>query len=299
MTTQTLQTSNQSQISKFLWLDFIFIITGGLALAGLIFLAETLSFLASLRFFIGVIYVLFIPGYALTLALFPSRHDLDSNIERFGLSIGLSIALVSIIAPLINLVEINSLTIVLGIYGFTFLFMVVAFVRRYVLPMNEVYHPNFFSNPLANVSRVELYVYASFAVMFVIMTAIFLWIYITPSADDITEFYILGKTNKVEYYPQENKVGTDLVATIGIVNRQSSQQTYQVQVWAVDPWQENKQELVQQIEHITLLPNQQIEQVITWQMPYIGSDQQVHFLLFTSDNSQPYRQLQLWLDVIE
>jgi len=52
------------------------------------------------RYFFGSIFVLLMPGYALIRMLYPARK-LD-NIERIGLSIGMSIALVCLDALLLN-----------------------------------------------------------------------------------------------------------------------------------------------------------------------------------------------------
>ena len=45
---------------------------------------------------LGLLMVLFVPGYALIAALFPRKDDLD-GIERLALSFGLSIAVVPLI----------------------------------------------------------------------------------------------------------------------------------------------------------------------------------------------------------
>src|SRR5450759_342483 len=50
-----------------------------------------------LRPVLSIIIVIFNPGYALTAALFPRKHDL-SNIERVTLAFGLSIAIVPLLA---------------------------------------------------------------------------------------------------------------------------------------------------------------------------------------------------------
>jgi len=52
------------------------------------------------RYVLGSIFVLFLPGYSLIKALFPTR-ELD-NIERLALSIGMSLALVPIAGLLLN-----------------------------------------------------------------------------------------------------------------------------------------------------------------------------------------------------
>jgi len=52
------------------------------------------------RYILGAIFVLWLPGYSLIKALFPTK-ELD-NIERVALSIGMSLALVPITGLLLN-----------------------------------------------------------------------------------------------------------------------------------------------------------------------------------------------------
>jgi hypothetical protein len=54
-----------------------------------------------LRYVFGAIYVLYIPGSALIEALYPQRDDLE-QLERFALSIGLSLALVPLVGLVLN-----------------------------------------------------------------------------------------------------------------------------------------------------------------------------------------------------
>ncbi len=53
------------------------------------------------RWVLGTILVLFLPGYAAIQALFPSGKELD-GIERFALSVGLSLAITPLIGLLLN-----------------------------------------------------------------------------------------------------------------------------------------------------------------------------------------------------
>ena len=79
-----------------------------------------------LRYILGSIFVLFLPGYSLIKTLFPTR-EID-NIERTALSIGMSLALVPLVGLLLNYtpwgirltpitVSLLSLTIILSIAG--------------------------------------------------------------------------------------------------------------------------------------------------------------------------------------
>jgi len=54
-----------------------------------------------LRYAVGSLFVLYLPGFALIEALYPKREDLDS-LERLALSIGLSLALVPLVGLVLN-----------------------------------------------------------------------------------------------------------------------------------------------------------------------------------------------------
>lgn len=53
------------------------------------------------RYVIGSVFVLFLPGYALIEALYPKGEELDA-LERFALSIGLSLAIVPLVGLILN-----------------------------------------------------------------------------------------------------------------------------------------------------------------------------------------------------
>jgi hypothetical protein len=57
--------------------------------------------LVAVRWVLGSLFVLFIPGYVTVEALFPKGRELDT-IERFALSVGLSLALVPLVGLLLN-----------------------------------------------------------------------------------------------------------------------------------------------------------------------------------------------------
>jgi hypothetical protein len=57
--------------------------------------------LVAIRWVLGSLFVLFIPGYVTVEALFPKGRELDT-IERFALSVGLSLALVPLVGLILN-----------------------------------------------------------------------------------------------------------------------------------------------------------------------------------------------------
>jgi uncharacterized membrane protein len=92
-----------------------------------------------LRYFLGAVFVLFLPGYAFIKALFPTQvpiklptENLDT-IERIALSLGMSLALVPIVGLLLNYTPwgIRLTPIVLSLLALTVVFSTVAIVREH------------------------------------------------------------------------------------------------------------------------------------------------------------------------
>jgi hypothetical protein len=95
--------------------------------------------LVYLRNVLGVIFILWLPGYAFIKALFPkqlpvrtSDKNLDT-IERIALSMGMSIALVPIVGLLLNYTPwgIRLTPIVLSLLGLTTIFATTAVIREH------------------------------------------------------------------------------------------------------------------------------------------------------------------------
>ena len=82
------------------------------------------------RVVLGLLLVLFLPGYSLIAALFPRKDDLD-GIERIALSFGLSIAVVPLIGLALNYTPfgIRLVPVLAGLSVFTILLAVIAGVR--------------------------------------------------------------------------------------------------------------------------------------------------------------------------
>jgi len=90
------------------------------------------------RYMLGSISVLFLPGYSLIKALFPT-HELD-NIERIALSIGMSLALVPITGLFLNYTpwDLRVAPVLLSLLTLTIIFATVAVVQEYQTKMRNV-----------------------------------------------------------------------------------------------------------------------------------------------------------------
>ena len=85
-----------------------------------------------LRWVLGSVFVLFIPGYVAVEALFPKGRELD-GIERLALSVGLSLALVPLVGLLLNYTPwgIRLDPIMISLTTLTIGLALVAFARRF------------------------------------------------------------------------------------------------------------------------------------------------------------------------
>jgi hypothetical protein len=98
----------------------------GLMMTSIYLIPQTYPFVY-LRYLVGAIFVLFVPGYVLIEALYPKADELD-RIERFALNIGLSLAVVPLVGLVLNytpwgitlnpiLVSLSVLVLFLGLFG--------------------------------------------------------------------------------------------------------------------------------------------------------------------------------------
>jgi len=284
------------------WQDFQFIwVATGLLLL-LVAFEAWLSFLSPVRLLLGLLYILYMPGYCLAFAFFPRMDELTS-VQRSGLSIGLSIALVPLLALLVNQLPtgLSLWPILLVECGFMALCTVIALERRLNLePKNR---PNLSLQPRSwwtTLPAIEKRLYKT-VIGLLFVTAIYgAWLFLVPSADEFTtEFYILGPDGLAQTYPRQATSNESLTITMGIANREQAAHEYRVEVWAVNPWQDNQREQLSEVEINTLASAQTEEMPVRWSMPWAGKDQKVEFLLFIDDQPEAYRQLRLWLDVIE
>ena len=114
------------------------IITLALATTASVFtIPENVYPIVYARYLLGSIFILFLPGYSLIKALFPTR-ELD-NIERLALSIGMSLALVPITGLLLNYTPwgIRTTPVTLSLLALTITFATAATIREHQAKLEE------------------------------------------------------------------------------------------------------------------------------------------------------------------
>jgi uncharacterized membrane protein len=248
-----------------------------------------------LRLFLGLPFVLFVPGYALQAALFPRVDDLDGP-ERLALSFGLSVAVVPPLALLLDWLPwgIRLWPIVVAESLVILVCSAVALFRRYRLPPEEQFRARLqidLAGWWAEQDRTGRILYGVLAFAFLLAAGSAIAIVALPKpGEQFTEFYILGSEGLAESYPREVAAGQAVSVTAGITNREGVPATYRIEVRVAD-------QSIGAAGPISLADGE------TWQGPVQfaptqpGDDQQILFFLYRDGDPEPYRSLRLWLNV--
>ena len=210
-----------------------------LALATLVF---TLTPLADLpvRIPLGLVMVLFVPGYTLIAALFPKAGDLE-GIERTALSFGLSIAMVSLIGLALNYTPwgIRLTPVVVSLVIFTIVMATAAYWRRLGLPAEERFTIQFREKMSSlkweilagEKSRLDKALTVILILAIIASIAALVYVIVTPKqGEKFTEFYILGPGGKAYDYPTSVQAGNKSTLIVGVVNHEYMPVNYTMQI---------------------------------------------------------------------
>ena len=285
--------------------EFLVFALLGLLLLGLIALGvEGLPApLPLLRLFLGLFFVLFVPGYALQAALFPSGAaraeasggGLDGP-ERLALSFGLSVALIAPLALILDRLPwgIRLWPIVVGETIVIVTCSAVALWRRRRLPPVERFVLEIDVDARgwwAAQDRTTRVLYGILAAALLVGLFSAAAIILLPKpGEQFTEFYVLGPAGLAESYPFEAAPGEPLAVTAGIANREGVAAEYRIEVRA-------GKEAIDGAGPLRLEDDEVWEGPIHYALAEPGDDQEVYFLLFRDGGGEPYRSLRLWINI--
>ena len=259
--------------------------------------AITLSFSNNLRIILGLLLVVFTPGYVLTVALFPKKDDLD-GVERVALSFVMSITVVALLGLVINYTPwgIRLYPVVGALAIFTIVIATVAWYRwrkladvdRFTITFN-IGLPAWSTQSLLNKT-----LSAILAIVILGVMGVAVFVVSSPRAGErFTEFYLLGFEGKAEDYPASIRVGDEGTVILVIVNREHEIVSYKVEV-TIDG-KENRVVGPVALEH-----REKWQQEVDFILAEIGKRQKVEFSLYRDQENDPYLPpLHLWVDGIE
>lgn len=250
-----------------------------------------------IRIILGILLVLFIPGYSLIAAIFPKKGDLES-IERVALSFGLSIAVTPLMGLILNYTPwgIRLDPILICITAFTLVMCLIAFVRRRRLPDEEKYSVKFgdflddIRGSFKGKSQTERILSIILIISIILAISTTVYIIVKPKeGEKFTEFYILGPEGKASNYPTNLTQGQTGSVIIGVVNHEYSTQNYQLVVKVNGTTLKN--------DTITLTNNQKMEIPFNFTAGTSGPKKMEYLLFKLPDQENPYRSLHLWLNI--
>ena len=194
-----------------------------------------------LSILLGIPFILFFPGYAITSVLFPALRDLNI-VERVAISFGLSIAIFPVVGIGLNLYEVGAKLslILLIISAITVVFVFIGMIRRY--RRVDAYRPIALGMALNRASSFAGLRGSKHKVMSVVLvialvlsgSALAYLVSNPPQGQSFTEFYILGPDGNATDYPHKLVVGQTASVTLGIINHEHRQVNYTLEVWLAD-----------------------------------------------------------------
>jgi uncharacterized membrane protein len=249
----------------------------------------------ALRIALGLLHIMFIPGYALVSALFVGRDELKW-IERLGLSFALSIPMVSLTGLFLNYTRwgIRLAPLLVALTSVVLMCCIAAYWRRRKLSPAERFVLCFEIGvprwqKLGRLDRL-LALVLTLSVLTVIVAVIYAAG--TPGpADAFTEFYVLGLDQRLGGHPTEVSVNSPVTITLNVVNHEHAEMQYRIEY--------------RESQNSTWIASPKLGHGGTWKQPYTfaltqpGENRPVTFLLYKQDDEKPYRSLHLWITVRE
>lgn len=235
------------------------------AVVGLTLFVNAATFLpvireTPVRIVLGLLFVLFVPGYTLIAALFPeggSRQHEDepdsaavswqtregiTGIERMALSFGLNIAIVSLIGLALNFTpgEIRLVPIMVVLSAVTLVAAFGATSRRWELPVEKrfrVPYRQWYANTRTNVFRTDTRMDVVLnvllvACMLLAVASVGYAVAVPEQGEQFTEFYLLTENTTgdlvADNYPTEFTAGEEQTLVVGVENHERESVSYTV-----------------------------------------------------------------------
>ena len=249
----------------------------------------------AVRVVVGLPFLILLPGYAATAALFTGRDDLNW-LERLGYSFALSISLVCLTGFLLNYSRwgIRLAPFLTSLTSLIVLFCIAAYWQRQRRPPEERFVPSveLRIDGWQKRGQIDRFLWLTLVLSMVAAIAIVTYAAAEPGPEDtFTEFYVLGLDHKLGGHPGVVTAGAPFTVVLKIVNHEHTDLQYQIRC---------KSNL-----NSETIASPQLGQGETWEQSFTlalsepGENQPVTFMLYKQSDTEPYRSLHLWITVRE
>jgi uncharacterized membrane protein len=249
-----------------------------------------------LRIILGLPFILFFPGYTLSLFLFPRQNEPD-NIMRVALSFGLSIAVVTIIGLALNYTPwgIRLYPILITLTLFILVASIIAWFRQRRLDLAQRFsiQVNIKWPGLTSMRYLNTVLFISLAIAIMIAIGCLAFVIAAPKeGEKFTEYYVLNAEGKAENYPQQVASGENIEMIVGVVNHEYAPLSYRVEIKIDDA-------RLEEIRIATLAQEEKWEETVSFTMQTPGKKKKVEFWLYKGSDVEPYfkEPLHFYIDV--
>ncbi len=241
---------------------------------------------------LGLLAVLVFPGYSLTIALLPRQDDLDW-IERLALSLGLSFAIISVLALVLNTTPwgLTPLALITAMTAWTTLVSALAWSRSQGGPPHEDLSVFAKLAALYSSDRQAKLIFATLTGA-IALAAVVLTLMLNTKVPPLTEFYLLGPDGLAENYPRTTRPGEEIAITAVVANRGEITATYEILV-------ESQTDILTRVGPISVRPGEVWKEKVAFPILNQEKDQEINFALLKPGQTKSYRSLKLLLDVVE
>jgi uncharacterized membrane protein len=246
---------------------------------------------------LGLLLIVFIPGYVVIAFLFPRKSDL-STIERLALTVILSMTITVLTGMVLNYTPwgIHVITILTPLVVITLVLCVATFWRRSRIPYEEHLRldlGNFFRRMKLGFfqeSKTGKILSVIVAISIVLALSSTAYVIVMPKQNEsYSQFYILGPDGKINNFPTTMSPGQEGNLIIGVVNNENKQKSYRLFVTS------NGEVLFDEV--FTLNGKQKMEIPFNFTAGDPGIRKMEFFLYKLPDNANTYRYLYLWINV--
>ena len=193
----------------------------------------------SIRVILSLFFIFFIPGYLVVFALFPHKktdHGIDI-IERIALSLCLSIAIVPLIALVLNYSPwgIKLETVLPPIFIFINSIGFIAIYRWLKTKPDERFTIALHVSLPRSKNKLDKSLNLLLAVFLIIIIILLVYaIFVPKPGEQFTEFYILNEERVAYNYPLFLRAGENTSVILGIVNHEGKTVQYTLEIWLLN-----------------------------------------------------------------
>ena len=272
-------------------MDLIFIVVFTLLLQPLVYGVP----LEPVRVALGLLLVLFFPGYTLISALYPRSEQL-TGVERVALGLGLSLALVPLLGLALNFspwgIRLTPIVVTLSLW--TLVLAAVAWRQRRLVGPEERFeitmaHIAAWVRKPRRPADLALGLALTLALV-VVVGALAGKVQQPRSGEAFTEFYVLGGQRSLQDYPTSLRVGETQDYNLGVVNHEKETLTYTIRAFLGDTQAGS-------LGPLALDDGQTWDGKIIVTPVAVAESQKLEFRLFRELTEEVYRSVHLFVDV--